>query len=89
MIAVANVTRDEYDVYVGRPTKWGNPFVIGRDGNRKEVIEKYRDYIKNNMALMTALPELKDKRLGCWCAPSACHADILIELANKEVDFKD
>ena len=70
-------------VYVGRPSKWGNPFVIGRDGTRDEVIAKYRVWIVRQPALMAALPELRDKSLICWCSPNRCHADVLIELANR------
>ena len=46
-------------VYVGRPSKWGNPFAIGRDGSRDEVIAKYRAWIVQQPALMAALPELR------------------------------
>ena len=67
-------------VYVGRPSKWGNPFVIGRDGTRGEVIAKYRAWIVRQPALMAALHELRGKHLVCWCAPDRCHADVLIEL---------
>jgi hypothetical protein len=70
-------------VYVGRPSKWGNPFVIGRDGSRDEVIAKYRAWIVRQPALMAALPELRNKSLVCWCAPERCHAEVLIELANR------
>jgi hypothetical protein len=72
-------------VYVGRPSKWGNPFVIGRDGSRDEVIAKYRAWIVQQPALMTALHELRGKGLVCWCAPERCHADVLIELANRSL----
>ena len=48
-------------VYVGRPSKWGNPFVIGRDGSRDEVIPKYRAWIVRQPALMAALHELRGK----------------------------
>ena len=75
--------REAYDVYVGRPSKWGNPFVIGKDGTRDQVIEKYRRWLMSQTALIAALPELKGKTLGCWCAPHACHGDILAELANR------
>ena len=71
-------------VYVGRPSIWGNPFVIGKDGTRNDVIAKYRDYLLSNSSLMAKLEgELKGRDLVCWCAPEACHADVLIELANK------
>jgi hypothetical protein len=49
------------------PSKWGNPFVIGRDGSRDEVIAKYRSWIVRQPALMTTLHELRGKNLVCWC----------------------
>jgi len=53
-------------VYVGRPSKWGNPFAIGRDGTRDEVIAKYRAWIVRQPALMAALGELRGKHLVCF-----------------------
>lgn len=70
-------------VYIGRPGKWGNPFVIGRDGSRAEVIAKYRAWLASQPELLDALDELRGKDLVCWCAPQACHGDVLIELANR------
>jgi hypothetical protein len=72
-----------HDVYIGRPSKWGNPFVIGKDGDRSQVIAKYRAWVVTQPHLMTALPELKGKVLACFCAPLACHGDVLAELASK------
>lgn len=73
-------------VYVGRPTKWGNPFIIPEDGTREEVVEKYRkhvDELRHTSDLFVVdLQELRGKDLICWCAPKACHADVLLELAN-------
>ena len=69
-------------VYVGRPSKWGNLFVIGRDGSRDDVIAKYRAWIVQQPTLMAALHELQGQDLICWCAPERCHADVLIEMAN-------
>ncbi len=69
-------------VYVGRPSKWGNPFVIGRDGTREQVVVKYREWIVQQPALMAALHELRGMDLVCWCAPEGCHADVLMALAN-------
>ena len=80
---VVHCKKDKYDVYIGRPSKWGNPFMIGRDGTREEVIIKYRDYILDQPALLKDLPSLKSRILGCWCSPRACHGDVLAELANK------
>lgn len=76
------IVRRKNAVYVGRPSKWGNPFEIGRDGDRDEVIAKYADWITGQDDLMAELDELRGKDLICWCAPRACHADILLELAN-------
>lgn len=77
---VVNLRFEEYDVYIGRPSKWGNPFEIGKDGNRNEVIERYKKYIINNKELIMSLKELEGKRLGCFCSPLTCHGDVLVEL---------
>ncbi len=71
-------------VFIGRPSKWGNPFVIGRDGTREQVIEKYVKYILLNPSLyFAAKRELRGKDLVCFCAPEACHGDVLLEIANE------
>jgi len=69
-------------VYVGRPSKWGNPFVIGKDGPRHEVIAKYRLHAQSAFDRNEIERDLRGKDLVCWCAPRACHADVLLELAN-------
>lgn len=79
---VVHCKRERFDVYIGRPSKWGNPFVIGIDGTRQEVIAKYEAWLKTQTELMVALPELHGKVLGCWCAPQACHGDVLARLAE-------
>lgn len=80
---VVHCKKEKYDVYIGRPSPWGNPYEIGRDGTRLEVIEKYSQYIRSNPELLQKLPSLQGKTLGCWCAPAPCHGDILMELANR------
>jgi hypothetical protein len=80
---VVNMREEDYEVYIGRPSKWGNPFVIGKDGTRKEVIVKYRKYIMTRKDLLESLHELEGKRLGCFCAPMACHGDVLVELVSE------
>jgi hypothetical protein len=80
---VVHVKRAPYDVYVGRPSPFGNPFVIGRDGDRGTVIRKYRAWLLAQPALVErARRELAGKVLGCWCAPSPCHGDVLADVAN-------
>jgi hypothetical protein len=79
---VVNRHFDKYDVYIGRGSKWGNPFIIGIDGDREEVIELYRQYILGSPKLLASLPELQGRRLGCSCKPAFCHGDILAALAD-------
>lgn len=70
-------------VYVGRPGKWGNPFNIGKDGDRAEVIDKFRRWFYASDAMVAeARRELRGKDLVCWCAPLPCHADVLLKAAN-------
>lgn len=80
---------DEYDVYIGRVNHWrglkaspyANPFRIGLDGTRDEVIEKYRDWLLAQPDLVKrARRELTGKRLACWCRPERCHGDVLVEV---------
>jgi len=79
---VVHCKKDKYDVYVGRPSKWGNPFIIGRDGDRAAVVQRYEAYILNNQELYDSISDLKGKVLACWCAPEACHADVLARMAD-------
>jgi hypothetical protein len=79
---VVHFKRKPFDVYIGRPSKWGNPFSIGKDGTREEVIVKYEEWIKTQEELMNNLEELRGKILGCWCSPKPCHGDVLTRLAN-------
>lgn len=83
MTKVVHNKKSHFDVYIGRPSKWGNPYEIGKDGTRAQVIEKYRDYLHNSPELMEALPELEGKILGCWCKPKACHGDVLVDEVQK------
>lgn len=78
--------KDEKDgVYIGRPSDWGNPFEIGRDGTRKEVIEKYRQYLLGRPDLLARIrPELRGRVLRCWCDPRPCHGHILAQIADAD-----
>jgi hypothetical protein len=83
-IKIVHNKKHPYDIYIGRGSKWGNPFIIGKDGTREEVIESYREWIQTKPELLSSLNELKNKTLGCWCAPKGCHGDILKELAEAQ-----
>ena len=77
---VVNLKRERYDVYIGRGSRWGNPFKIGVHGDRQEVIRKYRDYLLKRPELLSSLEGLRGKVLGCYCKPKACHGDVLVEI---------
>lgn len=69
-------------VYVGRPTYWGNKFLVKLWG-REEAIRLYREFFRDGGLAMTAKEELKGKNLACWCPlDQPCHADVLLEIAN-------
>ena len=83
-------------VKIDRATKWGNPFVIGKDGTRAECIEKYRrfvvakakttrpDVLASRTLVSAHVGDLKGKNLACWCPlDGPCHGDVLLELANR------
>lgn len=75
--------REGADVYIGRPGPWGNPFEIGIHGDRAAVIARYRAWLAAQPHLQRlARRELHGKTLGCWCAPEACHGDVLAEVAQ-------
>lgn len=83
MTSVVHCKHSTYDIYCGRPSKWGNLFEIGKDGTRDEVIAKHMEYLRNNPALLADLHELEGKVLACWCAPKKCHADNYVELLEE------
>ena len=76
-MSVVHCKKSAFDVYIGRPSKWGNPFVIGKDGNRGEVVRKYTAWAEQQGLREAAKRELKGKVLACWCAPLSCHGDVL------------
>lgn len=82
---VVHCKRTPHDVYIGRPSIWGNPFVIGKDGDRDQVVAKFREWIVTQPDLVArAKVELRGKVLGCYCAPFHCHGDVLAEIANSD-----
>lgn len=87
---VVNIKKEEYfDVYIGRGSKWGNPYKINEATGftREHVINLYRKYILTTLYgknLQKDLHELEGKRLGCFCKPLQCHGDILVELIERK-----
>ena len=82
MTRVVNKYREAYDVYIGRPSIFGNPFSVKEYG-REGCIAKYKDYfyerIASDVKFKEAVLKLKDKTLGCFCKPLACHGDVIKE----------
>lgn len=90
---VVHVKEAPFDTYIGRTcdrfsaSPWANPFKIGPDGSREEVIERYHQHIMESPELLQRIPELRGRTLGCWCksadAPhTLCHGDVLAALAD-------
>lgn len=81
MTRVVHCKKENYDILIDRRTKYGNPFIVGLDGDRAQVIEMYHEWITSNDELMADLYELEGKILGCWCAPDKdCHGRVLLDL---------
>lgn len=84
-------------VYVGRanPARglaesiFANPYKIGRDGTREQVIERYLEHVLGRQELLLRLHELRGRRLACWCKPKPCHGDVLIELVDADEVLDD
>lgn len=79
---------DHFDTYIGRGTLWGNPYAIGQDGDREEVIRKFaydfnRGFLRGGEDFNEKLKALRGHTLGCHCKPYACHGDVLAEYLNK------
>lgn len=94
---VVHCKREPFDVYIGRgrDSRWGNPFSHREGtsaefvvGSRAEAVEAYRRWLWTKIqapggtALIAELAELHGKTLGCWCAPQACHGDVLAAAAE-------
>ena len=76
---------DDHFQRIDRKTKWGNPYMIGTDGTRQQVIEKYDAWIAATQSgLRSDISELRGKCLGCWCFPKPCHGDVLARMAEQE-----
>lgn len=94
---IVNCRHSPCDVYVGRGrgSIWGNPWVLGPDGTRDEVIDRYETWLRtgrgfghpeateeNRQRILHSLPALKGKTLGCWCHPERCHSSVLLTLLS-------
>ena len=71
-------------VYIGRPSPWGNPFVVNQPQGRQIAIKRFREYadfmVSNNPDW---LEPLRGKDLVCYCKPLECHGDVLMEMLER------
>lgn len=82
---------DRYDIYIGRGTLWGNPYQMGKEGTRDEVIAKFaydfeRRFLKLPDQFDVNIEKLRGKTLGCHCKPAACHGDVIASYLNSQDD---
>lgn len=90
MCKLVHCKKAPYDVYIGRPSIWGNPFshldntlAKFKVASREEAILQYEKWIRSQPELMAKIPELKNKILGCWCFPLRCHGEVLLKLIDE------
>ena len=77
-------------VRIDRKTEWGNPFEIPGDGNRADVVAKFtKFYLPHKPGLLTKIPTLRGKVLGCWCHPQECHGHVIADVVNDEAFLKE
>lgn len=80
---VVRFNNEPCDIFIGRPSRWGNIFRLGIDGNREEVLLLYETWLQSRPdVIAAACRELKGKVLGCFCEPLLCHGDVLARIAN-------
>lgn len=93
LVNVKDDPKPSFDTYIGRrnkwlsleESKWRNPFVLHREGDRQTILRMHKNYVLSRPDLIASLPELKDKTMACYCVPRSCHGHNLIDLYNELV----
>lgn len=87
---VVHCKKEPFDIYIGRPSLWGNPYshksgtkAIFQVSSREEAVLKYKEYLLSNPELLEKIKQLKGKTLGCWCKPQACHGDVIAQVIEE------
>ena len=88
---VVNINKEPYDVYIGRGSLFGNPYEVGVDGTRSEVIERFKKWftlLLRDPVFKAEVMKLKGKRLGCFCHPERenCHGKVIANYLNSIMD---
>jgi hypothetical protein len=84
---------ERYDIYIGRPSIYGNPFRVGIDGTRDNCCDYHKSWLEGTSRtdffqserrkVLKNIHKLKGQRIGCYCKPKRCHGDFLAELADR------
>jgi len=86
-IRIVHCKKEAFDTYIGRPSVLGNPFIIGRDGSREDVVAKFEEYARDRMktdpVFKAAILACRGKILGCWCGRKLCHGTIIRKIVNE------
>lgn len=86
MTKIVHCRKEKYDVYIGRPGYYGNPYILEKEEDRDKVLDQYKAYfeekMKNDPLFKLKILQLKGKILGCWCSPRRCHGDIIANFLN-------
>lgn len=80
MIHKVPSSEEANSIYCGRGSPWGNPFIIGRDGDRDQVCDRFEAEVLPNLDVSS----LRGKNLICYCAPKRCHCDSILKKANAQ-----
>lgn len=90
MTRVVNLFKEPFDIYIGRPSEWGNPYshktsaLAEQVFDRQVALDSYRAYAEERLTREPYwLEPLRDKVLGCFCKPQGCHGDIIVELLGE------
>lgn len=96
MITIVNRSRTDLGVYIGRPSIFGNPFEIGKDGTRSEVIDKFEAYFverlekdplfKKEFDKLVEMARSGELCLACWCVPQRCHGEVIKKYIERELN---
>ena len=94
---VVHCKKEKYNILIDRRTIFGNPYIIGQDGDRDEVILKFEEWLRGKRdtnwkqekrkEILRRLSELKGRILACWCRPHACHGDVYIKLEKENYAY--
>lgn len=86
MTKIVNLKKEEFDIYIGRGSIYGNPYECGKDGTLDDVLsryEKWLDFLLLDQIFQREFNNLKGKSLGCFCKPKKCHGDIILKKLNE------